>query len=345
MPNPEKAYKNLDFLNSKAARTVRILCEYEEPKARFEAEGVENTIVMFGSARIRSEAESAETLESAKAALADGSGSAEAVETAEKRLRLSRFYEQSVDLARRLTEWSEERDGPDYHICSGGGPGIMEAANRGASQVPGAKSVGLGISLPFEAGVNEYTPEALAFEFHYFFMRKLWFLYLAKAVIICPGGFGTLDEFFETLTLIQTEDFQATAAGVVRRFLLVSGIEPRGHGRRGDDQPGDTDLFLMTDSVDEAFEYVVSRLEAVERGEEAGCQGLKSQAPEADAGWWACRDCSLSVDPELPDGSVQVVQAEEGYNLLMASRDLPRRSALGDGGRPMPRRWLRPVSG
>ncbi len=270
MPNPEKAYKNLDFLNSKAARTVRILCEYEEPKARFDAEGVENTIVMFGSARIRSEAESAETLESAKAALADGSGSAEAVETAEKRLRLSRFYEQSVELARRLTEWSEGRDGPDYHICSGGGPGIMEAANRGASQVPGAKSVGLGISLPFEAGVNEYTPEALAFEFHYFFMRKLWFLYLAKAVIICPGGCGTLDEFFETLTLIQTGKISRPLPLVLfgaSYWSRVLNLEAM--AEEGTISPGDTDLFLMTDSVDEAFEYVVSRLEAVERGEEA----------------------------------------------------------------------------
>ena len=169
MSNPKKAYKNLDFLNSSAARTIRILCEYEEPKARFEAEGVENTIVMFGSARIRSVEDSQATLEAARGALASGEGDEDAVVTAEKRLKLSRYYEQTVELARRLTQWGAERDGPDYHICSGGGPGIMEAANRGASQVPGAKSVGLGISLPFEAGVNEYTPEELAFEFHYFF--------------------------------------------------------------------------------------------------------------------------------------------------------------------------------
>ena len=269
MPNPEKAYKNLDFLNSKAARTIRILCEYEEPKARFEAEGVENTIVMFGSARIRSEAEATQVLEDAKAALADGSGDQEAVETAEKRLRLARYYEMSVELARRLTEWSEGRDGPDYHICSGGGPGIMEAANRGASLVPGAKSVGLGISLPFEAGVNEYTPEALAFEFPYFFMRELWFLYLAKAVIICPGGFGTLDEFFETLTLIQTGKISRPLPLVLfgdSYWSRVLNLEAM--AEEGTISPGDTDLFLMTDSIDEAFEYVVSRLEAVERGEE-----------------------------------------------------------------------------
>ena len=268
MPDPEKAYKNLDFLNSKAARTIRILCEYEEPKARFEEEGVENTIVMFGSARIRSEEEASKALEDAKAVLASGAGSAEAVETAEKRLRLSRYYEMSVELSRRLTEWSESRDGPGYHICSGGGPGIMEAANRGASQVPGAKSVGLGISLPFEAGVNEYTPESLAFEFHYFFMRKLWFLYLAKAVIICPGGFGTLDECFETLTLIQTGKISRPLPLVLfgeSYWSRVLNLEAMAD--EGTISPGDTDLFFMTDSVDEAFEYVVSRLEAVERGE------------------------------------------------------------------------------
>ena len=270
MSNPEKAYKNIGFLNSSSARTVRILCEYEEPRARFAAEGVENTIVMFGSARIRSVEESEATLSSARAALADGTGNAEAVQTAEKRLKLSRFYGQTVELAKRLTEWSESRGEQKYYICSGGGPGIMEAANRGASQVPGAKSVGLGISLPFEAGVNEYTPESLAFEFHYFFMRKLWFLYLAKAVIICPGGFGTLDEFFETLTLIQTGKISRPLPLVLfgesywgRVLNLDAMVE------EGTISPGDPDLFLMTDSVDEAFEYVTSRLEAIERGEES----------------------------------------------------------------------------
>ena len=269
MSNPKKAYKNLDFLNSKTARTVRILCEYEEPKARFEREGIENTIVMFGSARIRSEDEAKATLATAKAELAAGTGTEEGVSTAEKRLKLARFYEQTVELAQRLTEWSEARPGSKYHICSGGGPGIMEAANRGASQVDGAKSVGLGISLPFEAGVNDYTPEELAFEFHYFFMRKLWFLYLAKAVIICPGGFGTLDEFFETLTLIQTGKISRPlplvlfGASYWDRVLNLDAMVDE-----GTISAGDPDLFLTTDSVDEAFEYVTGRLEAIERGEE-----------------------------------------------------------------------------
>ena len=269
MPKPEKAYKNIDFLNSKGARTVRILCEYEEPKARLTAAGIENTIVMFGSARIRSESDAMTALTEAEAAALDGSGTTEAVDTARKRLRLSRFYEQTVELAQRLTAWSMGRGGTEYHICSGGGPGIMEAANRGASLVPGGQSVGLGISLPFEAGVNEYTPEHLAFEFHYFFMRKLWFLYMAKAVIICPGGFGTLDEFFETLTLIQTGKISRPLPLVLfggsywNRVLNLDAMV-----EEGTISPEDTSLFLMTDSVDEAFEYVVSRLTAIEQGEE-----------------------------------------------------------------------------
>ena len=138
----------------------------------------------------------------------------------------------------------------------------MEAANRGASLVDGAKSVGLGISLPFEAGVNEYTPESLAFEFHYFFMRKLWFLYLAKAVIICPGGFGTLDEFFETLTLLQTGKIDRPLPLVLfgksfwERVLNLDAMVDE-----GTISPGDPDLFFMTDSVDDAFSYVVAALE------------------------------------------------------------------------------------
>ncbi len=266
MPKPKKAYKNIDFLNSRAARTVRILCEYEEPKARLEAAGVENTIVMFGSARIRPRAEMEAALGEAKAALASGEGTQDAVALAEKKVKLSNYYEQTVELAERLTRWSMDRGGAEYHICSGGGPGIMEAANRGASQVAGGRSVGLGISLPFEAGVNEFTPDDLAFEFHYFFMRKLWFLYLAKAVIICPGGFGTLDEFFETLTLIQTGKISRPlplvlfGAAYWNRVLNLEAMV-----EAGTISPEDTNLFLTTDSVDEAFEYVVSRLIDVEQ--------------------------------------------------------------------------------
>ena len=181
----EKAYKNLDFLNSKDARTVRILSEYLYPKAQLEEEKVTNTIVIFGSAR----APSPEELSSK--------------EERSKNLKLAEYYEATRILSKRLTEWSKNLNQEDqkYVICSGGGPGIMVAANRGASEAEG-KNIALRISLPFENIPNPYVSPELDFEFHYFFTRKFWFSYLSKALIIMPGGFGTLDEFFEILTLI-----------------------------------------------------------------------------------------------------------------------------------------------
>jgi uncharacterized protein (TIGR00730 family) len=276
MPVPDKAYKNTDFLNSSAARTVRILCEYEEPRARFAAEGVKNTIVMFGSARIRPREEAQENLDAAEAAKAAGGDTAAleaAVVEARKRLGLSRYYEATRELARRLTEWSMAREGGwPYHVCSGGGPGIMEAANRGASEAPNGVSVGLGISLPFEAGVNEYVPPELAFEFHYFFMRKLWFLYLAQCVVIFPGGFGTLDEFFETLTLRQTGKINRTLPMVLFGTEFWDEVFDVGAmARFGTISPADVNLFHRSDTVDDAFEYITRELIAIEEsGEGAG---------------------------------------------------------------------------
>ncbi len=272
MTLPDKAYKNIDFLNSSAARTVRILCEYEEPRARLAAEGVQNTVVMFGSARIRPRDEAQQNLDAAQAALDGGQGDAAALQTAveeaTKRLALSRYYEDTQQLARRLTEWSLQReDGWDYHVCSGGGPGIMEAANRGASEVEGGRSVGLGISLPFEKGVNEFVTPDLAFEFHYFFMRKLWFLYLAQCVVIFPGGFGTMDEMFETLTLRQTGKINRPMPMV----LFGTGFWDEVFNadamvQFGTISPGDVNLFFRTDSVDEAFTFITGELEAIEAG-------------------------------------------------------------------------------
>ncbi len=206
----QKAYQNVRFLKSKDARLIRILSEYLEPASRLKRHHVEDTIVFFGSARVR-------PLEESRARLADlrerlGSG-VEPRETllaeianAEHQVRMSKYYEDATALARMLTQWARTLDGglKRLMICSGGGPGIMEAANRGASQV-GEPSLGLSISLPTEQQLNSYVPPELAFEFHYFFMRKFWFIYLAKALVIFPGGFGTLDEAFEVLTLVQTE--------------------------------------------------------------------------------------------------------------------------------------------
>ena len=197
-----KAYRNEDFLASPDARALRILAEYLEPMERFEHYDIRDTVLFFGSARLIAEDE-------AKAGLAAAEAADEGIELAQRRLQMSRYYEATRELARRITEWSKGLKDPArrFVVCSGGGPGIMEAANRGASEAKG-DNIGLGISLPFEQSGNDFITHRLAFEFHYFFMRKFWFLYMAKAMVIMPGGFGTLDELFEILNLVQTRKMQ-----------------------------------------------------------------------------------------------------------------------------------------
>ena len=173
--DPPLAYRNPEFLDSDEARPLRILAEYLQPMHAFRRQHVHDTIVFFGSARVRE----------------DGP--------------LGHFYAEARELARRITEWSRQIDGPAHRfvVCSGGGPGIMEAANRGAADA-GGRSVGLNIALPHEQHPNAYITKELSFEFHYFFTRKLWFAHLARALVVFPGGFGTMDEMFELLTLMQT---------------------------------------------------------------------------------------------------------------------------------------------
>jgi uncharacterized protein (TIGR00730 family) len=175
---------------------------------------------------------------------------------------MSVYYEAARELAGRLTTWSADRAGKHYLVASGAGPGIMEAANRGAHEVEGGRSVGLGISLPFEAGNNDYVTRELSFEFHYFFTRKYWFLYLAKGMVIFPGGFGTMDELFETLTLIQTKKIKKKLPIVLfgsaywdRVFNVDAMVE------FGTVSPRDVDLFHKSDSVDDAFAFLTSNLD------------------------------------------------------------------------------------
>jgi len=217
-------------MHAKEARALRILAEYLEPKSRFEAEAVEDTIVFFGSARIP-----------------EGSP----------------WYEAARALAFRLTQWSKGLDATTqrrFVVCTGGGPGIMEAANRGASEARG-RNVGMKISLPREETINPHVTRELAFHFHYFFMRKFWLAYMAKAVIVFPGGFGTLDELFEVLTLVQTKRMTKHMPIVLfgteywREVINFDALV-----RHGTIDAADVDLVHRTDSVDEAYDWLILQL-------------------------------------------------------------------------------------
>ncbi|MBX3649891.1 MAG: TIGR00730 family Rossman fold protein [Burkholderiales bacterium] len=227
-----KAYNDPEFMGSRAARPLRILSEYLEPRTRLDAEGVEDTIVFFGSARLK-----------------EG----------------NKYYEAARELASRLTQWSKGLD-PEgrrrFVVCTGGGPGIMEAANRGASEARG-RNVGLTISLPLEECVNPYVTRELEFHFHYFFMRKFWFAYLAKALVVFPGGYGTLDELFETLTLVQTRRMRKPMPIVLfGNDYWNEVINFDALVRHGTIDAKDVELMYRTDSVDDACAYLIRHLTA-----------------------------------------------------------------------------------
>jgi uncharacterized protein (TIGR00730 family) len=254
--NPPKAYHDAEFINSDTARPIRVLAEFLEPDERFEKVGVKDTIVMFGSARAVALDVAQQDLDGAKAA-----GDADTIARAEARLRLARYYEDAEALAYKLAAWSLSLgDSGRFVIASGGGPGIMEAANRGAHNA-GAKSIGLNISLPFEQAPNPYQTRDLAFQFHYFFIRKFWFVNLSRALVVFPGGFGTLDETFELLTLVQTGKAKQA------RTIILYGSEYwntvvnfQALQEWGVISPKDLDLFTITDDVDTAFQILRANL-------------------------------------------------------------------------------------
>jgi len=268
LPTAPLAYENSDFLDSPDGRSLRILAEYNEPMARFRRERIQDTVVFFGSARFRALDVASHELE-----LLDNTGSvAPAPESeqpardpeetsalrhkrAEAAVEMARYYEDARSLARMMTEWSKNLPGRRHRfvITSGGGPGIMEAANRGAWEA-GGKTIGLNIMLPFEQQPNPYITPALNFNFHYFFMRKYWFAYLAKALVVFPGGFGTLDEMFELLTLDQTHKLSKPITIVIygsKYWKNVINLEML--AEKGAIAVKDLDLFQFADTPEEAF--------------------------------------------------------------------------------------------
>jgi uncharacterized protein (TIGR00730 family) len=253
--NALKAYLKESFLTSSDARPLRMLAEYLEPRSRFDHYKIDDTIVFMGSARLISRAQAAAELDAAERGEGD-------LQRARERLTMSRYYEDARELARRLTEWSKELADEErrFVVCTGGGPGIMEAANRGASEAKGL-NVGLTISIPLEEFDNRYVTRELSFHFHYFFMRKFWFAYLAKALLVFPGGFGTLDELFEILTLRQTQKMRKHLVIV----LFGTGywdevVDFDALVRHGTIDRDDLRLFHRTDSVQEAYEIVTREL-------------------------------------------------------------------------------------
>lgn len=259
-----KAYRNESFLDSRDARALRILSEYLEPESRFEHYRVEDTIVFMGSARTLSHEQAERELKDAEQSDGDPT-------RVRLQLDMAQYYEAARELARRLTEWSKQLSEEErrFVVCTGGGPGIMEAANRGASEAKGL-NVGLTISIPQEEFDNRFVTRELSFHFHYFFMRKFWFAYLAKAVIVFPGGFGTLDELFELLTLLQTRKLRKHLPVVLfgsKYWNEVINFDAL--VKYGVINAADLNLFFRTDSVDAAYEYVVAQLSkyaAQERG-------------------------------------------------------------------------------
>ena len=246
------AYENPDFLNSPDGRILRIMSEYVEPLARFRREQIQDTVVFFGSARFLSSEDANQVLQNLPGTAGD------ARQKAESAVNMARYYEDARRMAFLLSKWAAQIPArrKRFVVTTGGGPGIMEAANRGAREA-GSKTIGLNIRLPFEQYPNPYITPSLNFEFHYFFMRKFWFAYLAKALVIFPGGFGTMDELFEILTLAQTQK-------LAKKILVV--IYGREYWDRlinfqtmvdaGAVSPPDLELFKVVDTPEEGFEFL-----------------------------------------------------------------------------------------
>jgi uncharacterized protein (TIGR00730 family) len=267
-PQPwlKKAYDNPDFLHSPAARTIRVLAEFLEPNNRFKKHNVKNTVVFFGSSRTLPKKTALRKLKEIKTKISTTKKPSQKLlhsyEQAKRNATMSRYYEDAVKLSEKLTCWFKglKDTRKNFMTCSGGGPGIMEAANRGAKNAKG-QSVGLNISLPTEQYPNPYQSKELAFEFHYFFIRKFWFFYPAKALIVFPGGYGTLDELFELLTLVQTNKSKKYMPIILYGSEYWKKVINFSEMVKWDTiSPADLKLFKIFDDVNSAFNYLKAEL-------------------------------------------------------------------------------------
>src|SRR5438552_1910629 len=259
------AYLYPEFLESPEARPIRILSEYLEPLRRFQEQRIQDTVVFFGSARVDSRERAERALRTLRARGVKGADELyeEELKKSRRALEWARYYEDARELARLLTTWSRTLDSRNHRfvVTSGGGPGIMEAANRGACEA-GGKTIGLNIRLPFEQGANPYITDGLHFEFHYFFMRKFWFAYLAKALVIFPGDFGTCDELFEILTLVQTDKLSKKIGVILygREYWdQVLNVKPMAEWGAIADK--DIELLRYADTPADAFAQLRNHLE------------------------------------------------------------------------------------
>jgi uncharacterized protein (TIGR00730 family) len=303
LPRAPLAYENSAFLDSPDGRIIRILSEYSEPLARFRREQIQDTVVFFGSARFHPLDKAHQQLEllantdavelapaeeqpaSAQEAV-DGSASQLRLRRAEAAVEMARYYEDARRLAYLLTEWSLGLKSRRHRfvVTSGGGAGIMEAANRGAHEA-GGKTIGLNIRLPFEQCPNPYVTPSLSFEFHYFFMRKYWFAYLSKALVVFPGGFGTIDEMFEMLTLAQTQKLNKKMTILIygsafwNEVLNIDAMVDKGVIA-----PGDRHLLHMVDTPEAAFEKLkegLTRNHLIPEAERLAQSAGKDEEPSA----------------------------------------------------------------
>ena len=254
------AYENQPFINSPDGRILRILAEYQEPLSHFRREQIQDTVVFFGSARFQGDDAAKKNLAAVEKSdtQAGGAEQLDSLKRARAAVDMARYYEDARRLAFLLTEWSIQIPARRrrFVVTTGGGPGIMEAANLGAHEA-GGKSIGLNINLPFEQNPNQYITPSLNFEFHYFFMRKFWFAYLAKALVIFPGGFGTIDELFEILTLAQTDKLAKKILVVIygseywHRIMNFQAFVDAGTV-----SANDLNLFKFVDSPEDAFNFL-----------------------------------------------------------------------------------------